>query len=347
MAELATRGPPTHTAVRFEFFSNIARHVIYDHGITDRRWFIDYDGSSELPTLDRDCVVFIYGDERSLLPWRYRSAGLILKCMGYTAYRTEVWRASFAHALDHARIVRNRALNARIIRRLGAAARADLVARTLPFPLGYAKQPEVRFKPLDERGHLLWFSGSLRNVGGPALALMRRLADEPKFAARRRLIAALLRLKAAHPTWPIGVEPLESYAHSLKAPPGYAEGMMDTKIAPVPRGTTPETHRFFEAMRAGCVVVGEALPDFWFYRSAPYLCLLSWEALPALVEDLMAAPDRLQSLHEASVRWWREVCSPEALAATVAGILRGTDTVAAVKARPGAVSVSVPPGTGR
>lgn len=347
MAELDTRGPPTRTAERFEFFSNIARHVIHDHDIDDRRWFIVYDGSSELPTLDRDCVVFIYGDERSLLPWRYRDAGLILKSMGYSPYRTETWRPEFSSALDQVRIARNLALNARIRRRLGDAAHADLVGRTLPFPLGYAKQPEVSFKPLDERRQLLWYSGSLRNVGGPALALMRRLADEPKFAARRKMIAALLRLKAAHPSWPIVLAPLKTYADTLKAPPGYADSMMDTKIAPVPRGTTPETHRFFEAMRAGCVVIGEPLPDFWFYRSAPYLRLTHWEALPALVEELVADPERMQMLHEASRRWWRRVCSPEALAATIAGILRGTDTVAAVKARPGAVSVSAPPETDR
>ena len=82
-------GAPTGTAVRYEFFSNIVRHVIRDHGIVDRRWFIAYNGDVELPPLDRDCVVFVYGDERSLLPWRYHKAGLILKCMGYEPYTTE------------------------------------------------------------------------------------------------------------------------------------------------------------------------------------------------------------------------------------------------------------------
>ncbi len=344
MSQLQISGPPTRTAARFEFFSNIARHVVQDHGIDDRRWFIVYDGNTELPMLGPDSVVFIYGDERSLLPWRYRNAGLILKGMGYAPYRTEAWRAKLASTLDHARIIRNKALNARIRKRLGVAAHASLIRRTLPFPLGYARQPEVPFKPFTERRRLIWYSGSSRNVGGPTLALKRLLADEPKFAARRALLASLRRIGAVHPDWPIGMEPFETYADTLKAPPGYADCMMDTMIAPVPRGTTPETHRFFEAMRAGCVVIGEPLPDFWFYRSAPALRLSRWDELPAIVEDLVAAPDRLQALHEASVRWWREVCSPEALAATVAGILRGTDTVTAVKARSSAAGL---PGSGR
>ena len=91
---------------------------------------------------------------------------------------------------------------------------------------------------------------------------MQRLADEPKFAARRRMVAAVRQIHAAHPDWPIGLDMLNSYADSRNAPDGYAANMMDTKIALVPRGVTAETHRFHEAMRAGCVVIGEALPDF-------------------------------------------------------------------------------------
>ncbi len=333
MAMLDVSGQPTGTGARFEFFSNIARYVIHDYGIRDRRWFIAYDSDTDLPDLDRDCVVFVYGDERSLLPWRYRQAGLILKCMGHEPYRTECTRLDLAHALDRVRIARNRALNARLKLRLGRTAYADLVGRTLPFPLGYARQPELPLKPFATRRYVLWFSGSSRNTAASRSAVRSRMINEPKFAARRRMAAAVDRVRAVHPDWPIDLALLPSYAATRVAPPGYADALMDTKIALVPRGTTPETHRFFEAMRAGCVVVGEPLPDFWFYRSAPSIRLRNWAALPAIVEGLMARPERLQALHEASRRWWAMVCSPAALAGTVAGILRGTETVAAVEAR--------------
>ena len=92
-----------------------------------------------------------------------------------------------------------------------------------------------------------------------------------------------------------------------------------------------ETQRFHEAMRAGCVVICEPLPDFWFYRGASRLELADWSRLPELVEGLVAAPGRLQALHEASCRWWRDVCSPPALATTIATILRGETSVAEVR----------------
>ena len=223
---------------------------------------------------------------------------------GIQPYTTENPRPELAWALDRLRIARNRALNATIKARLGCDNEESLVARVLPFPLGYAHQPELPLKPLRDRRHLMWFSGSFLNAGGPPWALMQRLADEPKFAARRRMVAAVRQIRAAHPDWPIGLDMLNSYADSRNAPDGYAANMMDTKIALVPRGVTAETHRFHEAMRAGCVVIGEALPDFWFYRSAPALRLRHWRELPALLAELTAAPDRLQALHEASCCWW-------------------------------------------
>ena len=219
-AALVFSDAPTGTAVRYEFFSNIVRHVIRDHGIVDRRWFIAYNGDVELPPLDRDCVVFVYGDERSLLPWRYHKAGLILKCMGLEPYATENPRPELAWALDRLRIARNRALNARIKAQLGHDQEANLVARVLPFPLGYARQPELPLKPLRDRRHLMWFSGSFLNAGGPPWAVMQRLADEPKFAARRRMVAAVRQIHAVHPDWPIRLDMLNSYADSRIAPDG-------------------------------------------------------------------------------------------------------------------------------
>lgn len=329
--QLDVSGPPTATATRFEFFANIIRDLIDAHGFSDRRWFVTYDGTADLPTLDERCVVFVYGDERSLLPVRYREAGLILKAMGCEPYTTERPRADLASVLDRLRLARNRLLNRRLERQVPPGELAELTAKILPFPLGYSRQKALPLKPLAERRHLIWFSGSLLNAGGSALALKRRMADEPKRAARQRMIAALRRLQARHPDWAIETDVLPTFADSLVAPAGYSEHMMDTKIAVVPRGTVAETQRFHEAMRAGCVVICEPLPDFWFYRGAPRLELADWSKLPELVEGLVAAPGRLQALHEAACRWWRDVCSPPALATTIAAILGGEASVDEVR----------------
>ncbi len=54
----------------------------------------------------------------------------------------------------------------------------------------------------------------------------------------------------------------------------YSQRMMDSKICLAPRGTASDTWRFFEGLRAGCLVVCEHLTDEWFYVGAPVLFVL-------------------------------------------------------------------------
>jgi hypothetical protein len=87
--------------------------------------------------------------------------------------------------------------------------------------------------------------------------------------------------------------------------------MMDTRICPVPRGTRLETGRLYEALRYGCVVISEPLPDRWFLQDFPGIILHDWADLPEVVEQLIAQPDRLTALHEAALSCWREQCAEE------------------------------------
>ena len=93
----------------------------------------------------------------------------------------------------------------------------------------------------------------------------------------------------------------------------YSELVAQTRVCLVPRGNSPETFRFFEALRAGCVVVCESLPDYWFYRGAPVLKVRRWSELSDVLTALLADTAELERLHSASVDWWRSRCSEEAL----------------------------------
>ena len=319
------------TAERYEYFFNIIRRLTCVHGMTNRRWFITYDGKHDIPDLDGDCVVFIYGDERSLPPWRYARAGLILKAYGMRSRVVERFRLDMPWALDRIRLARNQLQGLDVAWRLGSRPYQDLAAKTLSIPLGYARQRHLPIRPLTSRRKLIWFAGSLHNAQVPALSLYPRLANIPKLHARRTLVATLSRLKATRPDWPIELQVNPTYQASQSATgKDYAEQLMDTRICVAPRGTTAETHRFFEAMRAGCVVVSQELPDFWFYRSAPAIRLHRWTELEPLVERLLAEPDRMEELHEGALQWWQTVAGPKAMADMIASILEGRTTVAAV-----------------
>jgi len=325
----------TASGERYEYFLNIIRRLVREHGITGRRWYITYDGKHDIPELDGDCVVFMYGEERSLTPWRYERAGLILKAYGMRPQPVEPFRADLPWMLDRTRVARNRLQDLRIVRRIGPGRHQAVQARTLPIPLGYARQHELPVKPIAERPHLIWFAGSLDNAAVGRFSLYPRLANLPKRRARQEMVANLRRLQAFHPDWPISLQVNQTYQAGPSDPgDAYARRLMDTRICVAPRGTTPETHRFFEAMRAGCVVICQPLPDFWFYRSAPAIRLKRWSELEAAVEALLAAPARLEELHLASRRWWEEVAGPSAMARTIAAILNGQTSVAEVAARP-------------
>jgi hypothetical protein len=98
----------------------------------------------------------------------------------------------------------------------------------------------------------------------------------------------------------------------------YTEIMADTKIALVPRGSSVETYRFFEAMRQGCVVICDRLPPHWFYVGCPAVQIDNWGNLDAEVKAMSADPERLAELHHRSLAWWDEKLSESAVAHVIA-----------------------------
>ena len=98
----------------------------------------------------------------------------------------------------------------------------------------------------------------------------------------------------------------------------YSRRMMDSTICPIPRGTSPETYRYFEALRYGCIPITEPLPDHWFYRDAPGIVVQDWSELGDVVDELLADPDLLKRTHRKALAWWEEVCSEEAVGTFIA-----------------------------
>lgn len=213
----------------------------------------------------------------------------------------------------------------------GAFARAAWPPRrgrrppVVPVPLGYYNQVEVEPIPFRERRWSVSFAGSgtmpdLSRVG------WRHWVGTPKAMARMEMLRALETLRQELPEQPISTVLLSEFPSML---PGedqatrtmksaYSELLGNTRVCLVPRGNSPETFRYFEALRAGCVVVCETLPEHWFYREAPVLRLRRWSDLPELLRPYLADMDRLEALHRESLEWWRERCSEDAVARFIA-----------------------------
>jgi hypothetical protein len=194
-------------------------------------------------------------------------------------------------------------------------------------PLGYYNQLDLPIRPIEARGIDVMFAGSVYGKQGG----IRRFVHGPKEITRGWMLDALDRLSLRRPDLNVHVKvntgfpimPPRAEAES------YSETLMNTRICLAPRGTNVETHRSFEALRAGCVVIVNSLPRRWFYEGAPVIELRDWRTVDRVVEELLSDEARLRDLHERALRWWRDVCQERLLGEFMA------DRLNAVSGTPG------------
>jgi hypothetical protein len=192
-------------------------------------------------------------------------------------------------------------------------------------PLGYYHQPEKPIKPLRDRTTDVFFAGSLLHDMQKAgwKRVVKRIAGNPKQVYRKSMIRELERFCARHPELRAKVAVSGDFRQlGLSEVGSYADDMMDSRIALVPRGTAAESYRLFEAWRYGCIVICEQLPPRPFLQGAPAITLRSWSELEPVLHDLLRDPDRQGALHEASLAWWLDVCSEQVVGRRLAGQLR-------------------------
>ena len=187
-------------------------------------------------------------------------------------------------------------------------------------PLGYFRQLALPFVPIAERHFDVYFAGSIQNKGAAARPLNR---FTPKFISRANMLDRLRRISTRRPSLAIATALTRGFSQTTDDEvTQYSQTMMATKICLVPRGTSLETYRYFEGLRAGCVVVTEALPHRRYYDGSPAIRVRSWSELDELVPLLLADPARLEQLSRASRTWWAEHCSEEVVGSYLAARVR-------------------------
>jgi hypothetical protein len=195
----------------------------------------------------------------------------------------------------------------------GAARTARRLRREPPghvttIPLGTFNQLELPIVAMHERRTDVVFAGSVEHAG----SLRHRLA--PKTRARREMLEATGELARRRPGLRVDLRLTEGFgASEASSPQAYSHALMDARVCLAPRGTSVETFRVLEGLRAGCLVVAERLPPHPFYAGAPVLQLDRWRELPELLEPILDDEAELGRRHDAARRWWRERCSEEAV----------------------------------
>ncbi len=314
-------------------FSTLERHL-QETGLTI---YLTWDLET-LPSYGSDVVAVVMGDEWARIPLYSHAVRATFKCYGTSLALggNPLTHPSRVNALATAKYVRDQVHRIPgIWSRLRAGIReggSSSLPPILPLPLGYANQVELPLKPVSDRRYDVQFAGSISHGDGEKEGLKRWLSS-PKVVARKRMLRHLTSYQEANPSVECDIFVTDGFGpHAAEWGPGhfqkmrdaetYSSTLMDTKICLVPRGTSLETFRFFEGLRAGCILITEELPDRWFYNGAPVQTVNDWSELGNVLDRLLNDPERLDTLHCTARTWWTDTCSEEAVGRYMADRLR-------------------------
>lgn len=184
------------------------------------------------------------------------------------------------------------------------------------FPLGYANGKKLSIIPINKRKYNVFFIGQLvRN----RISLYKALSHKNFVPSN-----VLLLFKKFLP-----IDFSSIFPDSLiRFTPNFGSGLdrdeynkilYNSKIVICPYGAvTEETFRHYESMRAGCIVITLKMPQVFPYQNAPIIQLNNWKELIPTVKSLLKDQNKIKELHEATIDWWQNKCSEDAIARYIA-----------------------------
>jgi hypothetical protein len=100
----------------------------------------------------------------------------------------------------------------------------------------------------------------------------------------------------------------------------YYRTMGNSRICPIPDGTSIDTYHYLEACGSGCVVVTTPKPALWYYKDAPVFYIQQWEELTKDYVESILKQD-IEALRIKTLNYYRECLSEEAVANYVINII--------------------------
>ena len=266
----------------------------------------------ELPSYGPNVISCILQDEWGREPKYRDKVGMVFKTCGRNPLNVESYKHGGFYDYFSNMLGQGKAFCKDGTGRLGTLAsrlKNKTIAPVYDIPIGCYAYEDAAFIPFEERTNDLFFAGSIQHKSDQKLSIKR-----PKQLARDRMSEALRSLQKSNPDIVIKTKITEGFSDSISnGNKSYLENMMNTKICPIPRGANLETFRFYEALRAGCITIGEAFPKGWFYDDAPIIRLKNWADIDTIVPELLSDKDRMLEIHEQTKSWWNNVCNEEKL----------------------------------
>ncbi|MBE9046313.1 glycosyltransferase family 1 protein [Pleurocapsales cyanobacterium LEGE 10410] len=302
-------------------FTAMEKHLTRKGLVFYLTWNLD-----ELPSYGNNVVAVVLGDEWCRIPMYTHKVLAVFKCYGTRPYLNinPFLNPSYLNILSWIQFQRTGLgrlpgwLNYVFHKFIRSRKKLQKTTPIYDIPLGYHKQLELPIKDIESRQYDIYFAGSLVHKKYPITSLKHWLKT-PKTLSREKLISSMHKIESNFPKFKVKLFLTKSF-HSTGQEEiiNYSENMMNTKICPVPRGTSLETYRFFEAMRYGCIVVTESLPSRWFYDGSPAIRINDWSELEEVVKKLLSDRQLMHKKHQESLDWWRSKCSETAVGEYIA-----------------------------
>ncbi len=198
----------------------------------------------------------------------------------------------------------------------------NLVDNVFNFSLGCVRSvPQLPIIPIANRQYSVFFIGNLNrprmkfyfSLIHPYIPFKLLNLSIFKYSRIRKL---LLRLKSNFDSrFPHSYIRFTNGFQQGITPAKYGQFIANSKIVLCPKGfKSTECFRHYEAMRAGCIIVSEKLPNTQFYKDSPIVQIDNWGEGLKKVKDLLGNHSELEKLHYLTLNWWKEKCSEVATA---------------------------------
>lgn len=276
-----------------------------------------------LPEYGPHVVAVLLLEERCKIPWYARHVRAVIRntrSVPFLGLRPHagLTRLDLVLMFEYAR---NWALHWRSllpIHHRGLPPVVHSLPRVCTIPLGYHSQEELPQVAMRDRTLDCFFAGDLSTGVGPTS--YRYWVSTSKAQARKQLWRVLVKLKA-EPEWHIDLGSVTKDTGAVEQFGSYSRKMMNSRICVAPRGTMAETYRFYEGLRAGCLVITNRLSDEPYLQGAPVIQVDHWKELRGLLRRYARDLDALEHYRQASLAWWKDHCSEYVIGPQVAGFL--------------------------
>lgn len=200
-----------------------------------------------------------------------------------------------------------------------------------PLSLGCVKGvPELPVKPINSRKYNVFFRG---NLNTNRIDFYRNFSPIKYFLPSRRILKHFLYINFL-------VKLKNNFSHFLPDSiiifnNGFKSGMgvkeyggvlAESKIILCPNGfTSAESFRHYEAMRAGCIIISEKLPEIEFYKDSPIIEVENWKTGLSIAKKLLKNEKELERIQTEMIQWWNKKCSESATANFISNQLEFLD----------------------